>query len=154
MQGFIKQPKINGRQARWLVYLTPYNFIIQYRPGLLNPADRPLRRPDYIAMARQEPSLIQKDLFARRLVEEPNHLARGELYNTRPRLGKPDRPDILADHQERQLETSKPPNQAARFDLQEADEADSGLSKIGLHRDARIGQSIQEPLLPKAKETA
>jgi hypothetical protein len=51
LQGFIKQPRINGRQARWLVYLTPYDFIIRHRPGLLNPADGPSRRPDYMAKA-------------------------------------------------------------------------------------------------------
>ncbi len=67
LQGFMKQPRINGRQARWLVYLTPYDFIIKHRPGLLNPADGPSRRPDY--KAQQEPSLVQKDLLAKRLVE-------------------------------------------------------------------------------------
>ena len=65
----MKQPRINGRQARWLLYLTPYDFLIHHRPGLLNPADGPSRRPDYLAMARKEPSLIQKDLLAGRLVE-------------------------------------------------------------------------------------
>ncbi len=49
LQGFMKQPRINGRQARWLIYLTPYDFIIRHRPGLLNPADGPSRRPDYLA---------------------------------------------------------------------------------------------------------
>ena len=28
LQSFIRQPRINGRQARWLIYLTPYDFII------------------------------------------------------------------------------------------------------------------------------
>src|SRR5580693_7965133 len=67
LQGFMKQPKINGRQARWLVYLTPYDFIIKHRPGLLNPADGPSRRPDY--KAQGEPSLVQKDILASKLVE-------------------------------------------------------------------------------------
>src|SRR5438045_6616068 len=58
----MKQPKINGRQARWLVYLTPYD-----RPGTLNPADGPSRRPDY--KAQEEHSLVQKDLLASKLVE-------------------------------------------------------------------------------------
>jgi RNase H-like domain found in reverse transcriptase len=38
LQGFMKQPKINGRQARWLIYLSPYDFTIRHRPGKLNPA--------------------------------------------------------------------------------------------------------------------
>ena len=63
----MKQPRINSRQARWLVYLTPYNFIIRHRPGLLNPADGPSRRPNY--KAQEEPSLVQADLLASKLVE-------------------------------------------------------------------------------------
>ena len=51
LQGFIKQPKVNGRQARWLVYLTPYDFIIYYRLGILNLADSLSRQPDYMAQA-------------------------------------------------------------------------------------------------------
>ena len=86
LQGFMKQPKINGRQARWLVYLTPYDFIIKHRPGLLNPADGPSRRPDY--KAQVEPSLVQKDILASKLVEsDPNlsetaRLNSMKLYNT------------------------------------------------------------------------
>src|SRR5438045_9645728 len=63
----MKQPKINGRQARWLVYLTPYDFLIKHRPGTSNPADGPSRQPDY--KAQEEPSLVQKDLLASKLVE-------------------------------------------------------------------------------------
>src|SRR6266536_5185694 len=66
LQGFIKQPRINGRQARWLIYLTPYDFIIRHRPGSLNPADRPSRRPDFPAQGWEIPG--QKDLLAKRLV--------------------------------------------------------------------------------------
>ena len=73
LQGFIKQPRINGRQARWLVYLTPYDFVIKHRPGLLNPANGPSRRPDY--KAREEPSLVQADLLASKLVEADSGLS-------------------------------------------------------------------------------
>jgi hypothetical protein len=85
LQGFMRQPKINGRQARWLVYLTPYDFIIKHRPGLLNPADGPSRRPDY--KAQVEPSLVQKDILASKLVESNPGLSEtarldSELCNT------------------------------------------------------------------------
>ena len=82
----MKQPKINGRQAQWLVYLTPYDFIIKHRLGLLNPANGPLRRPDY--KAQGEPSLVQKDILASKLVGfNPNlleiaRLNSMKLYNT------------------------------------------------------------------------
>ena len=64
----MKQPRINGRQARWLVYLTPYDFIIHHRPGTQNPADAPSRRPDYFEHA--EPRLgagLARDVLAGRL---------------------------------------------------------------------------------------
>ena len=86
LQGFMRQPKINGRQARWLVYLTPYDFIIKHRPGLLNPADGPSRRPDY--QAQIEPSRVQKDILASKLVESDPKLSKTarlnstKLYNT------------------------------------------------------------------------
>ena len=47
LQSFMKQPKLNGRQARWLIFLAPYDFVINYRTGKTNPADAPSRRPDY-----------------------------------------------------------------------------------------------------------
>lgn len=43
LQGFMKQPRMNGRQARWCLYLTPFNFIIKHRAGKTNPADGPSR---------------------------------------------------------------------------------------------------------------
>ena len=82
LQGFMKQPRINGRQARWLIFLTLYDFIIRHRPGLLNPADGPSRRPDYIATAQKELSLIQKGLLAKKLVGPNSRLPEAvELYD-------------------------------------------------------------------------
>ena len=70
----MKQPRINGRQARWLIYLTPYDFIIRHRPGLLNPADGPSRRPDYLA--QKGPSPEQDNLLASRLVGSNSDLSK------------------------------------------------------------------------------
>lgn len=39
LQSFMKQPKLNGRQARWCMYLTPFDFVIKHRSGKSNPAD-------------------------------------------------------------------------------------------------------------------
>ena len=80
LQGFMKQPRINGRQARWLIYLTPYDFIIKHRPGLLNPADGPSRRPDY--MAQKEPSLVQKSLLESKLVSTAPDLPKVARLNS------------------------------------------------------------------------
>jgi hypothetical protein len=79
LQGFIKQPRINGRQARWLIYLTPYDFIIRHRPGSLNPADGPLRRPDFLSRAREIPGLIQKDMLTGRLARSDLTGRAGEI---------------------------------------------------------------------------
>jgi transposase InsO family protein len=47
LQGFMKQQHLNGRQARWCMYLSGYDFVIKHQPGKKNPADGPSRRPDY-----------------------------------------------------------------------------------------------------------
>jgi hypothetical protein len=44
LQTFMKQPKLNGRQARWCLALTPFDFVIKHRAGKSNPADGPSRR--------------------------------------------------------------------------------------------------------------
>jgi hypothetical protein len=74
LQGFMKQPRINGRQARWLIYLTPYDFIIRHRPGSMNPADGPSRRPDLTRPAGEIHSLVQTDLLASKLVGTDSNL--------------------------------------------------------------------------------
>src|SRR5204863_873211 len=50
---------LNGRQARWLLQLISYDFIIYYRWGALNPANGLLQRPDYF-IDRVEDSVIDK----------------------------------------------------------------------------------------------
>jgi hypothetical protein len=45
--GFTKIKQLNGRQARWAMTLSTYDFTITHRAGKLNPADAPSRRPDY-----------------------------------------------------------------------------------------------------------
>ena len=46
LQTFMKQPKLNGRQARWLMFLTPFEFVIKHRSGKTNPADGLSRKPN------------------------------------------------------------------------------------------------------------
>ena len=38
---------LNRRQARWSMFLSEFNFILDYAPGLKNPADAPSRRADF-----------------------------------------------------------------------------------------------------------
>lgn len=43
LQAFMRQEKINGRQARWCMSLIPFDFTIKHRAGKTNPADAPSR---------------------------------------------------------------------------------------------------------------
>lgn len=45
---FLTTKVLNSRQARWAEELAAYDFFVVYRPGRLNPADPPSRRPDYV----------------------------------------------------------------------------------------------------------
>ena len=58
LQTFMKQTKLNGRQARWCIYLMPYDFVIRHRTGRSNPADGPSRRPDYQTGKRSNTDLL------------------------------------------------------------------------------------------------
>ena len=73
------QSSLNGRQARWLMQLAPYDFTIHYRKGALNPADGPSRRPDYVderppedesPVARLMPTLSNKLITTLSRVDE------------------------------------------------------------------------------------
>jgi hypothetical protein len=44
---FMTTKQLNGRQARWAEQLSAFDFTIEHRPGIKNPADAPSRRPDY-----------------------------------------------------------------------------------------------------------
>ena len=46
LRTFMTQQKLNGRQARWCMYLTPFNFVIEHRSGKPNPVDGLSRRPN------------------------------------------------------------------------------------------------------------
>jgi transposase InsO family protein len=50
---FSKLKQLNGRQARWAISLSEFDFTIQHRPGKANPADAPSRRPDYVPDAQE-----------------------------------------------------------------------------------------------------
>ena len=61
---FMGLANLNGRQARWAMKLSMFDFFITHRPGKTNPADAPSRRPDYKdenkSMNRLLPTLQQK----------------------------------------------------------------------------------------------
>lgn len=58
LRTFMNQPKLSGRQARWCMYLAPFDFLISHRPGKRNPADAPSRRPDYTVETVERPNWL------------------------------------------------------------------------------------------------
>ena len=52
LQRFLIDETLNRREARWWERLSGLDLAIEYRPGRLNPADAPSRRPDYENHAR------------------------------------------------------------------------------------------------------
>src|SRR5436189_5009051 len=71
LKQFMSQTMLNGRQARWLLQLAPYDFTIHYRKGSLNPADGPSRRPDYLA----EQEAIEETAVGKVMTSLANKLA-------------------------------------------------------------------------------
>jgi hypothetical protein len=62
---FMITKKLNGRQARWAEDLAAYDFVIEHRPGRLNPADGPSRRPDYRSKDDPEMDYVLPTLLAK-----------------------------------------------------------------------------------------
>lgn len=45
---FMTSRVLNRRQARWSMFLSEFNFCLDYAPGSRNPADAPSRRADFV----------------------------------------------------------------------------------------------------------
>ena len=58
----------------------PYDFIIEHRPGLSNPADGLSSRPD--SMAQRKPSLVQLDLMQQAVELNESLVQLDSLCNT------------------------------------------------------------------------
>jgi len=67
LEVFMSTEILNRRQARWAELLSGYDFVLVHTPGSTNPADGPLRRPDYDTDIPQPsgsllpPSVFQSD---------------------------------------------------------------------------------------------
>jgi transposase InsO family protein len=48
LKWFMTTKTLSPRQVRWAEVLSGFHFAIEYRPGRMNPADGPSRRPDYM----------------------------------------------------------------------------------------------------------
>lgn len=62
LKWFMDTKSLNYRQVRSYLVLSQYDFTLTHRPGSTNPADGPLRRPDYMAEAKK-PSQKNNEVF-------------------------------------------------------------------------------------------
>jgi hypothetical protein len=62
LKWFMETKTLNHRQVRSYLVLSRYDFVLNHRPGVTNPADGPSRRPDYMAEA-QKPSQKYNEAF-------------------------------------------------------------------------------------------
>ena len=73
LQRFLVDKALNQREARWWERLSGLDLSIQYRPGKLNPADAPSRRPHY----EEEDSTLAFKSSALTTVQEQQLIKRG-----------------------------------------------------------------------------
>jgi hypothetical protein len=62
LKWFIDNKSLNHQQVRSYLVLSQYDFTLTHRPSITNPADRPSRRPDYMAKAKA-PSQKKNEVF-------------------------------------------------------------------------------------------
>jgi len=81
------KPKLTSRQVTALDELCPFNFTIQYRPGLANPADSLSRRPDHFnEEAAAQAKASQLPLFLAKFAENEQRESHSASQNTQPTL--------------------------------------------------------------------
>ena len=71
LEYFMTSRILNRRQARWAMFLSEFDFKLDYAPGKNNPADAPSRRPDFIPHEGDE--VVQ---FQHKALLTNNHLER------------------------------------------------------------------------------
>jgi hypothetical protein len=59
LQSFMKNVKLNGRQARWYLYLMPYDLVIKHRKGRTNLGDTQSRPTGNRGETYQDPGLLK-----------------------------------------------------------------------------------------------
>ena len=54
LEYFMTSWVLNQHQARWSMFLSEFDFKLEYAPGKKNPADRPSRHPDFMPQEGDE----------------------------------------------------------------------------------------------------
>lgn len=77
LEYFMSTRILNRRQARWSIFLSEFNFRLDYLPGPRNPADAPSRRSDYV-LSNGEDTVLQQ----RKALLTQTHTERLDVTNT------------------------------------------------------------------------
>jgi transposase InsO family protein len=109
LMGLARVTQLNGRQARWAMYLAGYDFTIQHRPGKTNPADAPSRRPDYASGPHPVDRLLPT--LRRKMAVLPEEVAVGAISAWEQEAHKATR---MENEQQEEYETDRMPNAAIR----------------------------------------
>ena len=70
LEYFMSSRVLNRRQARWSMFLSEFNFRLDYLPGIKNPADAPSHRPDYVPREGDEVLNLQRKSLLNQLHTE------------------------------------------------------------------------------------
>lgn len=63
LEWFMTTQNLNRRQARWAMFLSDFDFKLDWKPGATNIADAPSRRPDFIPKEGDEHLIIQQKML-------------------------------------------------------------------------------------------
>lgn len=71
LEYFRTNPKLSLRQARWSLYLSRFEFVLQHKAGKTNPADALSRRPDHYPEqgVEEKQTLLRPDWFKTRAAQ-------------------------------------------------------------------------------------
>jgi hypothetical protein len=142
LTGFMKIPRLIGRQARWLTDLSEFDFHIQYRQGKKNLADGPSRRPDY-ALDNEERKLNSESLIPALLKKLGLLKAPVKDEATQEWIERESRPTRVQEPEER-LRTSVLAKERFKYPSAQRDPRVSGET----HEGASTGQPPSTPVHP------
>jgi hypothetical protein len=138
---------LNHQQVRSYLVLSQYDFTLSHRPGATNPADRPSRRPDYIAEAKK-PAQKNNEVFVNAIRDlllgnRESSLQIGAVMTRKMKI------DDLPKKQRRALENFKKAEERAWKEPQPAEnDSDMELDEESDNEDLEAGITDNGPEWP------
>jgi len=92
LEYFMKAQKLNRRQARWMLYLSRFNFVLKHVPGAkMGKADSLSRRPDWeigVERDNEDETLVKKEWLENKRMEKVEVIVEGVDLLERVRKSK------------------------------------------------------------------